>query len=45
MWDKNPKVEQDGDVEVQDKAYTYEKLIVSPTYLTDKDAFKRIRGY
>ena len=29
----------------QDRAYTYDKLILSPTCLSDKSAVNRIRGY
>ena len=44
IWDKNRDPEDDHHVPL-DRAYTFDKLILSPTCLSDKSAFTRIRGY
>ncbi len=44
IWDKNRDPEDDEVVPL-DRAYTYDRMIISPTCLTDKNSFNRIRGY
>jgi hypothetical protein len=44
IWDKNRDTEDDEVVPL-DRAYTYDRIIVSPTCLSDKDSRNRIRGY
>ena len=36
---------EDDEVVPLDRAYTFDRLIISPTGLSDKEAFNRIRGY
>ena len=44
IWDKNRDPEDDHHVPL-DRAYTFDRLILSPTCLSDKSALTRIRGY